>query len=73
MGRASHPPIWARLRVPALICGTTEDAVHPFALAQGLAALIPNARLVDLPPKGRDKPAHLAALAAAMTQFLKEI
>ena len=26
-----------------------------------------------LPPKGRDKPAHLAVLAAAMTRFLKEI
>lgn len=61
------------LRLPALICGTTEDAIHPIALARELADLIPGARFVDLPPKGRDKPAHLAALAAAMTQFLKEI
>jgi hypothetical protein len=41
--------------------------------ALSLPALIPQARLVDLPAKGRDKPAHLAALAAAMTQFLKKI
>jgi len=61
------------LRLPTLICGTTEDAIHPLTHAQALAALIPQVRLVTLPPKGRDKPAHLAALAAAMTQFLKEI
>ena len=61
------------LRVPALICATTEDAVHPAAHAEALASLIPAADLVDLPPKGRDKPAHLAALNAAMARFLKEI
>lgn len=61
------------LRLPTLVCATTEDAVHPAAHAQALARLIPDARLVDLPPKGRDKAAHLAALSAAMRQFLKEI
>lgn len=61
------------LTVPTLICATEEDAVHPSDHARALARLIPQARLVDLPPKGRDKPAHLAALSAAMTPFLKEI
>lgn len=61
------------LRLPTLVCATTEDAIHPAAHAQSLARLIPQARLVDLPPKGRDKPAHLAAMALAMRQFLKEI
>jgi pimeloyl-ACP methyl ester carboxylesterase len=60
------------LRLPVLVCSTTEDAIHPAAHAEALARLIPDARLVELPPKGRDKPAHLAALAAAMHQFLKE-
>lgn len=60
------------LRLPVLVCGTGADAIHPLAHAQALAALVPAARLVELPPKGRDKPAHLAALAAAMTDFLKE-
>jgi pimeloyl-ACP methyl ester carboxylesterase len=63
----------AKLRLPVLVCGTTEDDVHPMALARTMAGLIPTARLVELPPKSRDKPAHLAALAAAMTLFLKEI
>ena len=61
------------LHLPALICGTADDAIHPLSHAATLDALIPNARLVELPAKARDKPAHLAALATAMTQFLKEI
>jgi pimeloyl-ACP methyl ester carboxylesterase len=60
------------LRLPVLVCGTGADAIHPMAHAQALASLIPGARLVTLPPKGRDKPAHLAALAGALTAFLKE-
>jgi pimeloyl-ACP methyl ester carboxylesterase len=60
----------AALSVPTLICATAEDAIHPRALAADLATLIPTARLIDLPPKGRDKPAHLAALHAAIADFL---
>lgn len=61
------------LRTPTLVCSTTEDAIHPANHATALARLIPQARLADLPPKGRDKPAHLAALGAVLRQFLKEI
>jgi pimeloyl-ACP methyl ester carboxylesterase len=61
------------LKLPVLICATTEDAIHPAAHALSLADLMPKARLVGLPPKGRNKPAHLAALANAMSRFLKEI
>jgi pimeloyl-ACP methyl ester carboxylesterase len=61
------------LRIPTLVCATSEDAIHPAAHARALAGMIPGAWLADLPPKGRDKPAHLAALNAAMTRFLKEI
>ena len=61
------------LRIPALVCGCAQDAVHPMQHAQALADLIPQARLVELPAKARDKVAHLAALADAMTKFLKEI
>ncbi len=63
----------ANLQLPVLVCGTAEDEIHPMAHARALAALIPAARLVELPAKSRDKPAHLAALAAAITLFLKEI
>jgi pimeloyl-ACP methyl ester carboxylesterase len=63
----------AALRVSTLICGTAEDAIHPYAHAERLASLIPGATLVELPPKGRDKPAHIAALHAAIARFLKEL
>jgi pimeloyl-ACP methyl ester carboxylesterase len=63
----------AALRLPALVCGTSEDVIHPMPHAHALAALIPGARFAGLPPKGRGRPAHLAALSAAIAQFLKEI
>ncbi len=63
----------AALRLPALVCASAGDAIHPAAHAERLAALIPGARLVDLPPKGQGKPAHLAALRAAITAFIKEL
>ena len=72
-GPGITPADLGALTLPVLVFGTTEDAIHPAAHAKALADLIPQARLVHLPPKGRDKPAHLAALAAAMTRFLKEI
>lgn len=71
-GPGIAPADLAVLSVPVLVCATSEDAIHPAAHAEALARLIPQARLVHLPPKGRDKPAHLAALAAALRQFLKE-
>jgi pimeloyl-ACP methyl ester carboxylesterase len=63
----------AALRLPVLVCGTAEDAVHPLALARGLADRIPQSSFVVLPPKGRDKPAHIAALHRAIRTFLKEL
>jgi pimeloyl-ACP methyl ester carboxylesterase len=72
-GPGVTPAEVAGLRLPALVCGCGEDAVHPLDMARGLAALIPGARWAELPPKGRDKPAHLAALQAAITAFLKEV
>lgn len=59
------------LHLPTLVCGCPQDAIHPLSHAERLATLIPGARLQILPPK-TDKPAHLTALQAAMTQFLKE-
>ena len=72
-GPGISPADLKALTLPTLVCATSEDAIHPAAHAEALARLIPQARLVHLPPKGRDKPAHLSALAAAMRQFLKEI
>ncbi len=58
------------LAIPALVAGCAEDAIHPLALSQTLAAMIPAATHITLPPKGRDKPAHIAALHHALSDFL---
>ena len=63
----------AALRLPALVCGTDMDAVHPLAQAERLAALIPGARLTVVPPKSADRAGHFAALHAAITGFLTEL
>jgi pimeloyl-ACP methyl ester carboxylesterase len=62
----------AALRLPVLVCGTAHDAIHPIGLAQRLARAIPDARYVELPPKGQDKAAHLSALHKSITHFLTE-
>ncbi len=62
----------AALRLPVLICGCAEDAIHPLPLAAQLAGMIRGAAMTELPPKGRDKAAHIAALHAAITTFLTE-
>ena len=61
----------AALRMPVLILGCRRDAIHPLALAQQLAALIPAAVFVEVPPKGQDRAAHIAALQDAVAHFLK--
>jgi pimeloyl-ACP methyl ester carboxylesterase len=61
------------LRVPTLVCATDEDAIHPATHGEALTRLIPGARLIHLPPKGRDRAAHLTALSAALRPFLMEV
>ena len=59
------------LTIPTLILGSDEDFIHPFAHAEALARLIPHATLIKLPPKGRDRAAHVAACRQAILHFLK--
>jgi pimeloyl-ACP methyl ester carboxylesterase len=61
-----------KMNVPTLLLATDQDAIHPLALAEELAALIPGAMLRTLTPKGVDKPAYLADFHAALTAFLKD-
>ncbi len=59
------------LSIPTLILGSDEDFLHPFAQAEALARLIPGASLVKVPPKGRDRATHVAAMQSAILHFLK--
>lgn len=72
-GPGITPAQVAAITCPTLVCGSAEDEIHPFPMVEQLARLIPGARLVDLPPKGRDKAAHLAALHGTIAAFLKDL
>ncbi len=61
----------AALTIPTLILATDEDFIHPLDHAKTLARLIPRATLTELPPKGRDRAAHVAACRNAILLFLK--
>lgn len=58
------------LSLPTLILTTAEDHVHPRAYGDALAALIPDAKLQSLTPKGRDKASHVDEFRAALAGFL---
>lgn len=62
----------AALTLPTLVIGTTEDHVHPLAMAETLARLIPGARLQVVPPKSSAPEAHAAAVRAALAAFLAD-
>jgi pimeloyl-ACP methyl ester carboxylesterase len=63
----------AALKLPVLIIGQAEDALHPLAHAERLATLIDGARLVTVTAKSRDRQQHVAEFSAALRQFLASI
>lgn len=63
----------ASLRVPTLVIGHERDVIHPLALARGLAAMIPGARLIEITPKALDKERYLAEFRQALDGFLETI
>lgn len=60
------------LDLPTLVIGHEEDVVHPMAYARALAAVIPGARLVEIPPKARGLAAYQDAFRLALARFIKE-
>lgn len=59
------------LKAPTLVIGHGRDAIHPFAHAQALAALIPHARLVAITAKADDKRRYIADFQTALATFLE--
>ena len=60
------------VEVPTLIIGHDRDAVHPLAIAQGFAALMPRARLVTITPKAESRERYRDDFRVALSVFLKE-
>jgi len=67
------PAQLAALRLPCLVIGHGVDLAHPWAYAEELAALIPGARLAEIPPKATAPEAHRAAFQAAVARFLQDL
>lgn len=63
----------AALAVPALVIGHGEDVVHPLSHARELAALVPRASLLEIPPKARGKEPYEEAFRAGLSRFLQEM
>jgi pimeloyl-ACP methyl ester carboxylesterase len=61
---------WAALGAPALVLACPGDALHPFALAQALAAGLPGAEFVEVPSRHTDPAGHAAGVQAALEAFL---
>ncbi|MEK8026951.1 alpha/beta fold hydrolase [Pseudaquabacterium rugosum] len=61
------------LDVPALVVGHGHDAIHPWAHAERLAGLLPQARLQAITPKALDKAAYVAELHAAISGFTRAL
>ena len=59
------------IKVPCLVIGNRLDAVHPMEMAEELAGLIPNAKLVEITSKAKDRAQHVAEFQSELQTFLK--
>lgn len=66
------PAQLAALRLPTLVIGHARDAVHPLALAEQLAGLIPGARVETIPAKADDPAGYRAGFRQTLLAFLTE-
>jgi pimeloyl-ACP methyl ester carboxylesterase len=72
-GPGVSPQDLARLDLPVLVIGHGRDAVHPLALAQGLAGMIPGARLVEITAKADDPARYRHDFRAALAAYLNRL
>ncbi|MDI3307052.1 MAG: alpha/beta fold hydrolase [Acetobacteraceae bacterium] len=66
LGRPDSRPLLPGIRIPSLVAVGEEDALTPPALAEEIAAGIPNARLVRLPGCGHLPPLEDPAATTAL-------
>ena len=60
----------AAIKVPTLVIGNEQDAIHPLSCALTLAETIPGAGYVEVTAKAADKARHFAEIQGAITDFL---
>jgi pimeloyl-ACP methyl ester carboxylesterase len=59
--------------VPALVIGHEADAIHPMDHARRLAALLPQAELVEITPKSVSRDAYVHDLHTAIRRFTRNL
>lgn len=59
------------IAIPALVIGNAMDSVHPMALAEDLAAIIPDATLVRITPKAQDRGRYVSDFQLTLNNFLE--
>lgn len=63
----------ASIKSPTLIIGTGRDAIHPLALAQRMAEILPAARLVEITSKADSRGRYIDEFKIALADFLEEL
>jgi pimeloyl-ACP methyl ester carboxylesterase len=61
------------ITVPTLVLGTGMDVAHPLDHARRIASMICGAELVELTPKGVDRPRYVAEFRAVLSTFLSRV
>ena len=64
---------FAGIRVPALVLANHDDPIHPFELAQRLAAGIPGSTLLEFPSKHLSFAEHQEGFRLRVAEFLKKL
>ncbi|MGI9366603.1 MAG: alpha/beta fold hydrolase [Rhizobiaceae bacterium] len=59
--------------VPTLVIGTQSDVIHPMAMADRIAELIPSARLVEITAKSDSRDRYCMEFQNALNQYMKEL
>jgi pimeloyl-ACP methyl ester carboxylesterase len=60
------------LKIPTLIIASAQDAIHPLAHARALHDMITHSRLVEITPKGVDKPRYIHEFQSTLLKFFEE-
>ena len=72
--QAPHPLAdLARVQVPALLLACRDDRLHPFDVAQGLAAGLSNSRLIEVASRHAAPAQHTAEVQQAVEAFLSTL
>jgi pimeloyl-ACP methyl ester carboxylesterase len=64
---------WVAIKCPTIVLAHKDDPVHPLACGQVIAGGIPNARFVEIVPKGEDRELHESQIRSAVGEFLNSL